>query len=111
MLGSLAVAPLGAQSPAAASRTVLDKYCVTCHNEKLKTAGLALDALDVTQPTAHAEQWERVIRRLRTSTMPPRGMPRPDQASYDAVAGWLERKSTTRPRPIQIPAEAIPCTA
>ena len=81
---------MSAQTPTSAPRAVLDKYCVTCHNEKLKTAGLALDALDVTQPTAHAELWERVIRRLRTSTMPPRGLPRPDQATYDSVAGWLE---------------------
>ena len=90
LLGGVAVAPMSAQTPPAAPRAVLDKYCVTCHNEKLKTAGLALDALDVTQPTAHAELWERVIRRLRTSTMPPRGLPRPDQATYDSVAGWLE---------------------
>ena len=103
VVGMEAVAPLSAQVPAVAARAVLDKYCVTCHNQKLNTAGLALDVLDVTQPNAHADQWERVIRRLRTSTMPPRGMPRPDQASYDTVAGWLEgeidREAAAHPNP------------
>ena len=103
VLGAITAAPMSAQTAPAAPRAVLDKYCVTCHNEKLKTAGLALDVVDVTQPAAHAEQWERVIRRLRTSTMPPRGLPRPDQATYDSVAGWLEgeidRSAAAHPNP------------
>src|ERR1700730_15570197 len=71
ILSAIMVGPLRGQTPSTNPRTVLDKYCVTCHNEKLKTAGLTLDVLDVAQPAAHAELWERVIRRLRTSTMPP----------------------------------------
>jgi mono/diheme cytochrome c family protein len=81
-----------AAASAAASRAMLDAYCVACHNQKLNTAGLALDLLDVSSPSANAEKWERVITKLRTGTMPPRGMPRPDQATYDAVATWLERE-------------------
>ncbi len=69
---------------------VLGTYCVVCHNQALNTAGLALDAMDVTEPSASSEVWERVIQKLRTRTMPPSGMPRPDDASYDAVAAWLE---------------------
>ena len=86
-------------------RAVLDQYCVRCHNERivngedespsvlasqLRESGMALDILDVTRPGADAEAWERVIRRLRTGTMPPAGRPRPDEATYDAVASSLE---------------------
>ncbi len=71
-------------------REVLDTYCVVCHNETVMTAGLALDLLDVENPASAPERWEDVVRKLRTGTMPPGGVPRPDQASYDFVAEWLE---------------------
>jgi mono/diheme cytochrome c family protein len=71
-------------------RAVLDKYCVTCHNQRLHTAGLALDTLDLTSPGASAEVWEKVIGKLRAGSMPPPGAPRPDKATYHAVASALE---------------------
>ena len=83
-----------AASPAAAAvspqRAVLNKYCVTCHNEKLRTAELTLDTADVDHVAAGADVWEKVIRKLRTAAMPPPGMPRPDKATYDSLAGYLE---------------------
>src|ERR1700676_1567585 len=57
--------------PGSQYQAVLDHYCVTCHNERLKTAGLILDNVDVRNPPAGAEVWEKVIRKLRTGTMPP----------------------------------------
>src|SRR5437867_11035125 len=77
-------------SPAA--RAVLDQYCVTCHNQRLRTAGLTLDTLDVSNPAANAEVWERVIGKLRAGSMPPPGNPRPDAATYRAVTRWLENE-------------------
>src|SRR3989449_7349830 len=74
------------------ARGVLDQYCVTCHNEKLRTAGLALDKLDVMHPNSNAEVWERVIEKLRAGSMPPPGRPRPDTAAYRAVATWIENQ-------------------
>jgi mono/diheme cytochrome c family protein len=71
-------------------RAVLDKYCITCHNERLKTGGLALDRLDLAQASEHAEEWEKVVRKLRTGAMPPVGRPRPDKALADSVTSWLE---------------------
>ena len=71
-------------------RAVLNQYCVVCHNQTAGTAGLAFDTLDVANPTARADTWERVIRKLRMRTMPPAGMPRPDPATYDMVVSWLE---------------------
>src|ERR1700676_3563531 len=75
---------------ASAQRALLDRYCVTCHNEKLKTAGLMLDKLDVDKVSEAAPVWEKVIKKLRTYAMPPNGMPRPDKAAYDAFATYLE---------------------
>jgi mono/diheme cytochrome c family protein len=74
----------------ASPRAVIDKYCVTCHNEKLKTAGLMLDKLDVEHVADGAEVWEKVVRKLRTHEMPPPGRPRPDQATYATMSSTLE---------------------
>ena len=82
-------APAGSTS-SASPRAVLDTYCVTCHNQRLRTAGLALDTLDAARPGANAEVWERVIEKLRAGAMPPPGLPRPDPVTYHAVASWLE---------------------
>ena len=82
---------------------VLDRYCVTCHNERLQTAGLTLDAMDVANVAGDAEVWEKVVRKLRAGAMPPAPRPRPDETTYDAFAGWLEaeldRAAAARPNP------------
>ncbi len=69
---------------------MLDTYCVTCHNQRLKTSGLALDTVDVAMPHSDPDLWERVIARLRAGTMPPGGRPRPPAATSHAIVGWLE---------------------
>jgi hypothetical protein len=71
-------------------RALLDKYCVTCHNQRLKTGGLTLDNIDLNKVPAQAEVWEKVIGKLRSGTMPPAGLPRPDAAAYKNLASWLE---------------------
>src|SRR5580698_9797118 len=73
-------------------RAFLNTYCITCHNGKLRTAGLALDSVDASQPSANAEVWERVIAKLEAGSMPPPGLPRPDAAAYRAVATTLENE-------------------
>lgn len=80
---------LDAQAPV---RAFLDTYCITCHNQKLHTAGLALDSVDAAQPSAHAEVWERVIAKLRAGSMPPPGRPRADAATYREIATSLENE-------------------
>jgi mono/diheme cytochrome c family protein len=72
------------------SQALVEKYCVTCHNQRLHTAGLTLDTLDAAKPSANPEVWERVIAKLRAGSMPPPGRPRPDPAVYRASATWLE---------------------
>ena len=71
-------------------QAVLQRYCVGCHNQRQKTGGLALDALDVEHPSANPDVWERVITKLRAGSMPPTGRPRPDAVTYDALSTWLE---------------------
>ena len=75
-------------SPATTSR--FNGYCVGCHNERLRTAGLELDQADLAAVDANAELWEKVVRKLRTGMMPPVGRPRPDQATRDGLVAWLE---------------------
>jgi hypothetical protein len=76
---------------AADGRALLTRYCITCHNDRLRTAQLALDQASIESPGANAELWEKVARRLRSGTMPPPGRPRPDRQTAVAVASSLER--------------------
>ncbi len=86
-----------AQQPSASSsasssteRALVDKYCITCHNQRTKTAGLTLDTVDLSDPPAGAQVWEKVIRKLRGGMMPPVGMPRPDRTALTSLASYLE---------------------
>jgi len=76
----------------ATQRALLDRYCVVCHNAKLKTANLLLDQLDLAHLGDHAEIGEKVVRKLRAGMMPPAGMPRPDPAVLDALIVWMENE-------------------
>ncbi len=80
-----------ATAPTAASeRALLDKYCVTCHNDKTKIANFSLQKEDLSAVGSHPETWEKVIRKLRAGMMPPPGMPRPPLAKYEELRDWLE---------------------
>ena len=87
-----AEAPAAAELPpsASAARELLDRYCVACHSERLETAGLSLEDIDVAHVPAEAEIWENVVRKLRTSTMPPPNRPQPPAGARSAMASWLE---------------------
>lgn len=75
--------------PVPLDRSLLDRYCVTCHNERLKTAGLMLDEVDINDLGANAAVLEKVVRKLRSGQMPPAGVRRPDQPVLDAFAASL----------------------
>ncbi|MEQ1757366.1 MAG: DUF1592 domain-containing protein [Vicinamibacterales bacterium] len=100
------VAP--AATPAAAvdatsARALVDRYCVTCHNDRTPTAGLSLQTADVANPTAHAEVWEKVIRKVSAGAMPPVGVPRPEAPVLAGLTGYLstslDRAALSRPDP------------
>src|SRR5580765_782483 len=104
----LAVAPGGAQQaappnasgqppPASLAETerrqkpaLLNQYCITCHNQRLKTGGLMLDTLDLEHVGKDAAAWEKVVRKVRTGMMPPSGARRPERALLDSFASDLE---------------------
>src|SRR5262245_43567273 len=72
------------------NRALLDKYCVTCHNQRSATAGLMLDKMDLDKVGEKPAVWEKVVRKLRTRAMPPPGTPRPDGSGYNLLITELE---------------------
>ena len=86
-----AQAPAVQSSAPIAPRALLDTYCVTCHNQRTKTAGLMFDTMDLAKLPEHGDVWEKTVRKLRGGMMPPPGVRRPDQASVDSMVSWLER--------------------
>ena len=95
----------GAASDRAAHRALLDRYCVTCHNQdtvngrgrpasplvaQLRAVGLTLDTLDLADVGGHADAWEKVVRKLRGGVMPPAGRPRPAADELETFLAWLE---------------------
>ena len=91
-------------SPAAtAHRATLDKYCISCHRGPTAFAGLHLDTLDTANFETNGATWEKLARKLRNREMPPAGMPRPDEATYDALVKYIEtgrdRLAEAKPNP------------
>src|SRR5207244_6418232 len=84
-------------------KDVIKQYCIGCHNEKLKTGGLVLENADVSKVGAGAPLWEKVVQKLRSGSMPPAGLPRPDAATYNSLATYLEteldRSAASSPGP------------
>jgi mono/diheme cytochrome c family protein len=91
----------------AETQAAIAKYCTTCHNERVKTAGLVLDPTGVARPGDQSETWEKVLRQLRAGTMPPPGAPRPPQTLYARAAGYLAREleasAAVHPNPGSLP--------
>ena len=111
------------QATAVSVEATIDRYCLSCHNERiingrgtapsilvsqLRIAGLAFDTLDATHIGDETDMWERVVRKLQSRTMPPVGRPRPDDKTYQAVAAWIEaeldRAAAEQPNPGRRPA-------
>src|SRR5262245_34223737 len=97
-----AATPAGSSSPSS-QRQFLDRYCVTCHSERLKTGGLSLAQADPAKPAAQPELWEKVVRKLRTGVMPPPAASQPPEADRLATLKWLETSldsaSAAKPNP------------
>ena len=94
-----------AASPSQAStiREFTKQYCISCHNGRLKTAGLELDALDYEHPASNASVWEKVIRKVQVGMMPPAGVPHPDPAARRAIvtalSSVLDEAARANPNP------------
>src|SRR5688572_30265794 len=80
-------------------RALIDKYCVGCHNTRVKAGGLPLDELDLAKLSDRADVVEKVALKLRAGLMPPPRMPRPDRATLDSLVGWLEHEIDRQAKP------------
>ena len=102
-----AAVPQNAAGDRVEAQANITKYCTTCHNERLKTAGLVLDPAAVARPGDQSETWEKVLRQLRAGTMPPPGAARPPQTFYTRAAAYLasdlEATAAVRPNPGSLP--------
>src|SRR5512145_1337830 len=96
-------APAQSSPATTAHRATRDKYCIGCHRGPTAFAGLHLDALDTANLETNGVTWEKLARKLRNREMPPAGMPRPDEGTYDALA-W------PKPGPIRDAARSIGST-
>jgi hypothetical protein len=84
-----AILPFVQGAEPASREVLLSQYCLTCHNQRVKSGGLALDAVLSADPSVHPDVWEKVVRKLKAGEMPPAGLPRPDQASLTALINGL----------------------
>ncbi len=82
----------GGKATATTARATLDKYCVTCHNQRAKIGGLVLEGVDLMKVADQVPLWEKVVRKLRAGVMPPIGRPRPDGVAYEGLVSMLERQ-------------------
>jgi mono/diheme cytochrome c family protein len=77
----------------ASVKPFLTKSCVLCHNSKMKTGGLDLEAFPTAASIAQdSHAWEKVLGKLRSHEMPPVGLPRPDETEVAAVTAWIEKE-------------------
>jgi hypothetical protein len=102
-MSGLVVRAATVQTPVSEYRAVLNQYCFTCHDERTKTAGLALDTMDLSAIGQHGEIWEKVVRKLRSGMMPPQGSPRPEDSTRSSLVSWLttelDRAAAANPNP------------
>jgi cytochrome c5 len=106
------VPALAPSTPASVNqRELVQKYCVTCHNERAKTGGLVLENLDPQNTTPNPELWEKVVLKLRGGMMPPQGMPRPDADTIEAFATAhetsLDQQAIRQPNPGHKPVHRL----
>ena len=99
------IALLAAHVPltAAETRPLVTQYCVGCHSQKAKMAGVSLEGLDPSKPGEHAAVWEKVLRKVKAGQMPPAGLPRPPAAAVAAftksLGEELDRAAAANPNP------------
>jgi hypothetical protein len=91
------------KAPVSPQRALLNRYCVGCHNQNLKSGGLALDSLNDANVGENPVTWEKVVTKLRAGLMPPARLPRPDEKTYEDFRIWvqdnLDRAAASHPDP------------
>lgn len=90
-LSLLAASSISAAEPDAGTRKLIQAYCIDCHDDATAKGGLSLESLNPASPVAHADAWEKVVRKLAHRQMPPIGEARPDDAAYTQVVAYLQQ--------------------
>ena len=95
--------PHGPLATTAPHVSLVDDYCLSCHDEDHKKGGLELESVAADEVPRHPDVWEKVVRKLRARLMPPVGKERPDEATYETVIssleGSLDRAAASNPNP------------
>lgn len=72
-------------------KPLMVKYCYDCHGDGMDKGGLALDAFNTPEEMfAKAQEWQLVIRNIRSGEMPPAKKPQPSAEEREIMAGWVE---------------------
>jgi len=110
-LAAVPPAPQGGAQASTPYKALVDQYCVTCHNQRSKTANVMFDTMDLSDLTKDAKIWERAVRKLRGGMMPPPGARQPERAAIEAFASWLEdtldHAAATNPNPGFVPVHRL----
>jgi hypothetical protein len=84
-------------------RAFLKKYCVTCHSDRLRVAGLSLESVNLSDVTQSGEALEKVVRQLGSGAMPPASAPKPGKATAEAfltsLVTSLDQAAAAHPNP------------
>jgi mono/diheme cytochrome c family protein len=98
-----------ARSAADAERhlATITQYCVACHNDRTKAAGVSFQGVTAASISEHAETWEKALRKLRGRQMPPPGSRQPDQKEIDAFVAWMEATLDAPPASAEAQASAL----
>jgi mono/diheme cytochrome c family protein len=72
-------------------RPLLQKYCMTCHNDQKNAAGMSLEPYRDTASAKKAKDlWEGVKEEVENKQMPPKGKPAPTDDERKAIAAWID---------------------
>ena len=86
--------PSASLSPAIADAekqlATINQYCVTCHNDRAKAAGVSFQGVTAADVAQRAEVFEKAVRKMRGRVMPPPGAKQPGSAAVDSLVAFLE---------------------
>jgi mono/diheme cytochrome c family protein len=99
--------PSATVSDDAAQLATVKQYCATCHNDRVKTAGVSFDNLTVENIGQHADVFEKAVRKVRGRVMPPPNSRQPTAQAADALVAWLEQRLDKAESPAHVPDKVV----